>query len=69
MVDIRHLYADNLARLMVGQQAIADKKIPLRIFDKKVIEDAGGAAVVDLQDALFGNVPYREKYAALWGTG
>ena len=61
--------ADNLARLMVGQPAIPDEKIPLRIFDKKVIEDAGGASVVDNQDALFGNVPYREKYAALWGLG
>lgn len=61
--------ADNLARLMVGQQAIPDEKIPLRIFDKKVLEEAGGASVVDNQDALFGNVPYREKYAALWGLG
>lgn len=61
--------ADNLARLMVGQAAIPDEKIPLRIFDKKVLEEAGGASVVDNQDALFGDVPYREKYAALWGLG
>jgi ribose transport system substrate-binding protein len=61
--------ADNLTRLMVGQPAIPNENIPERLFTKEVIEQAGGASVVNNQDALFGNVPYMQKYKALWGVG
>jgi ribose transport system substrate-binding protein len=60
--------ADDLTRLMVKQPAVAEN-IPIRLFTKEVIEQAGGKSVVNNQDALFGNVPYRQKYMALWGVG
>lgn len=56
---------DALIRLIVDQP-VEPENIPIRIFDKEVIEEIGPDNLGD-QDALFGNVDYRGEYRKLWG--
>lgn len=56
---------DALLRLVAGQQ-VEPENIPLRIFDKEVLEEIGADKLGDT-DALYGNVDFRGNYRGLWG--
>jgi ribose transport system substrate-binding protein len=59
-------WADQTFRVLTGAKAVADEKLPVRLFDRSNIASLELKASTD---TWYGNVDYRAAYQKLWGTG